>query len=75
MSSTVFSTGAGMTAGLAILWDVTRSAYILQDSTPDGRFAADVCTWNAVAPAVPTIPTTGPSLNVRRRRKAKDAKE
>jgi hypothetical protein len=56
-----------MTAGLAILWDATRAAYILQDSTPDGRFAADVRTWNDAAPA--------PSLNVRRRKKTKDAKE
>ncbi len=63
----VCSAGAGMTAGLAILWDATRAAYILQDSTPDGRFAADVRTWNDAAPA--------PSLNVRRRKKTKDAKE
>lgn len=69
----MFSTGAGMTAGLSILWDATRAAYILQDSTPDGRFAADVRTWNEAAPA--PVATTAPSLNVRRRKKTKDAKE
>lgn len=39
------SCGAGMTAGLE-LWRCDTQM-ILYDRSPDGRFAADVATWNA----------------------------
>jgi hypothetical protein len=39
------SCGAGMTAGLEI-WRV-GTALALYDRSSDGRFAADVATWNA----------------------------
>lgn len=42
--ATRVSSGAGMTAGLEI-WNCAGQL-ILYDRSPDGRFAADVTTWN-----------------------------
>ena len=44
---TLVSTGSGMTAGLAT-WSYTGKL-ILYDRSTDGRFAADVATWNTAA--------------------------
>jgi len=58
------SKGAGMTAGLEI--HRLNNTFVLVDSTPDNRFAADVAEWNATAAA---------SLNVSSPKKNKDAKK
>jgi hypothetical protein len=60
--ATPISKGAGMTAGLEI--HRLHNTFILIDSTPDNRFAADVAEWNAAA-----------SLNVPNPKKIKDAKK
>lgn len=44
------SVGAGMTAGLEI-WRTADGTLLLQDVSPDGRFADDVATWSAGAKA------------------------
>jgi hypothetical protein len=58
------SKGAGMTAGLEI--HRLNNTFVLVDSTPDNRFAADVAEWNTTAAA---------SLNVPNPKKNKDAKK
>ena len=60
------SSGAGMTAGLEI-WTTRVSTkggikFVLVDRSTDGRFAADVTAWNAVA-----------GLNATAAKKVKDA--
>jgi hypothetical protein len=47
------SRGAGITVGLEI-WtissgsrDTQKSSFVLVDTSPDGRFADDVTTWNS----------------------------
>lgn len=44
---TLFSSGSGMTAGLEI-WSYAGK-FILYDRSTDGRFAADIATWNTAA--------------------------
>lgn len=41
------STGAGITAGLELWKQSPTGPFFLVDTTPDGRFATDVATWNA----------------------------
>jgi hypothetical protein len=43
------STGAGITAGLELWKQSPTGPFFLVDTTPDGRFATDVATWNAAA--------------------------
>jgi hypothetical protein len=62
--ATPISKGAGITAGLEI--HRLHNTFVLVDSTPDNRFAADVAEWNATATA---------SLNVPNPKKNKDAKK
>jgi hypothetical protein len=43
----LISIGSGMTAGLEI-WSVAGK-FVLYDRSTDGRFAADVASWNTAA--------------------------
>lgn len=62
--ATPISKGAGMTAGLEI--HRLNNIFVLVDSTPDNRFAADVADWNTTAAA---------GLNASSPKKNKDAKK
>lgn len=42
----LISRGSGVTAGLELWTSASGEKIVLVDCSPDGRFAADVATWN-----------------------------